>query len=78
MTTPKLGQWIKAHRVRIVKKNGRKVLEIQRTVPKRKNGPFSLRKTKKAIKKTGHFSASDTRDWTRAVKRSHPRKAKRR
>jgi hypothetical protein len=34
---PKLGQWIKAHRVRIVKKNGAKVLEIQRTVPKRKN-----------------------------------------
>ena len=27
--TPKLGQWIKAARVRLVKKNGRKVLEVQ-------------------------------------------------
>ena len=30
MRTPKLGQWITARRVRVVKKNGRKVLEVQR------------------------------------------------
>ena len=33
---PKLGKWIQAKRVRIVKVNGAKVLEIQRTVKKRK------------------------------------------
>lgn len=36
MKTPKLGKWVKAHRVRVVKVNGAKVLEIQRTVKKRK------------------------------------------
>ena len=30
MKAPKLGQWITARRVRVVKKNGRKVLEVQR------------------------------------------------
>lgn len=34
--TPKIGKWIKAHRVRVVKVNGSKVLEIQRTVKKPK------------------------------------------
>jgi len=35
--TPKLGKWITAHRVRVVKKNGAKVLEIQRKVKARRN-----------------------------------------
>ncbi len=39
MKTPKLGKWIKAHRVRVVKKNGVKVLEIQRTVNKTRTTP---------------------------------------
>lgn len=34
MNTPKLGKWIKAHRVRVTKVNGRKVLEIQRIIKK--------------------------------------------
>lgn len=34
MKTPKLNKWIRAHRVRVTKKNGVKVLEIQRTVKK--------------------------------------------
>jgi len=36
MKTPKLGKWVKANSVRIVKKNGRRVVEIKRTVKKRK------------------------------------------
>ncbi len=35
MKTPKLGKWISAAKVRLVKKNGVKVLEIRRTVKKR-------------------------------------------
>lgn len=39
MKTPKLNKWIKAHRVRVVKVNGAKVLEIQRTVSKKRKKP---------------------------------------
>lgn len=40
----KLGKWVKAHRFRVVKKNGRRVVEYQ-NVKKRK--PAKKRKAKK-------------------------------
>lgn len=36
MKRPKLGQWVKAHRVRLVKRNGATHVEIQRTVAKKR------------------------------------------
>lgn len=75
MKTPKLGKWISAAKVRLVKKNGVKVLEIRRTVKRKtvKNaGPKSRRKTKKT------YSAGwARRSVDRAIKaRDKERKAK--
>lgn len=36
MKTPKLGKWVSADKVRIVKKNGQRIVEIKRIVKKRK------------------------------------------
>ncbi len=45
MKFPKLDEWIQAARVRITKKNGKRVLEVQRVVKKKKRKPAKKRKT---------------------------------
>ena len=81
MKTPKLGKWIPAHRVRVVKVNGAKVLEIQRVVkktPTKKNaGPNSKRKTKKAGARSwdtwmGAGSMKSTLKAKRKYAKAHP------
>ena len=47
MKIPKLGKWISAAKVRLVKRNGVKVLEIRRTVKKRTTRTNKARKRKR-------------------------------
>ena len=49
MAKLKMNRWVSADKVRIVKRNGRKVLEVKRMVPVKKNP--SRRKSKKAVKR---------------------------
>ncbi len=52
MATIKRGKWIQAKRFRVTKKNGRTVIEVQRTVKRKSRTNLSRRKTKKAADKS--------------------------
>ena len=56
MKTPKLGKWISAAKVRLVKKNGVKVLEIRRTVKKK-----TVKNTSRQEKQKGREAGSGLR-----------------
>ena len=47
----KRGKWIQAKRFRVTKKNGRTVIEVQRTVKRKTRTNPSRRKSKKAVKR---------------------------
>ena len=87
MKTPKLGKWISAAKVRLVKKNGVKVLEIRRTVKKRTTRTNKARKRKPATRtnrtrrngngyvvypeNTGHYSLSAANKAAKAQSKRH-------
>lgn len=79
MKTPKLGKWIKAHRVRVVKKNGVKVLEIQRTVKRKRmrtvNRTNRTRRNGNGYvvypENTGHYSLSAANKAAKAQSKRH-------